>query len=203
MTKIHSDVEFKAALSRLSSQQQRAVGRLFVENVLALSDNPKVGKALGKGDPTELTDEDIAEGFRTAKTAAIESYTLCGRRGRLAQTGQPFCGRRCCGLPDTQRPGDPVQRSRLVDRDERAYGAGLRKRRAGQRHGRIGNPKAVRDSGGVLADRLNVSGAARSGRGNAGGDVLAECCQSLAERLHEGGIVGPCRCFRDVETTRL
>jgi hypothetical protein len=90
MTKIHSDAEFKAALAELSSQQQRAVGRLFVENVLALSDNPKVGKALGTGDPGDLTAEDIAEGFRAAKSAAIESYTLCGHEGDWLKQASHF-----------------------------------------------------------------------------------------------------------------
>ena len=90
MTKIHSDVEFKGALSKLSIQQQRAVGRLFVENVLDLSDNPKVGKALGTGDLASLSDDDITEGFRTAKTAAIESYTLCGHEGDWLKQASHF-----------------------------------------------------------------------------------------------------------------
>ena len=90
MTKIHSDVEFKAALSRLSLQQQRAVGRLFVENVLELSDNPRVAKALGTGNLADLSDADMAEGFRTAKTAAIESYTLCGHEGDWLKQASHF-----------------------------------------------------------------------------------------------------------------
>lgn len=90
MTRIHSDSDFKATLSKLSSQQQRAVGRRFVENVLDLSDNPKVGRALRSGDPAELSDDDIAEGFRVARTAAVESYTLCGHEGDWLKQASHF-----------------------------------------------------------------------------------------------------------------
>jgi hypothetical protein len=79
MTAIHSDAEFKAALSRLPLDQQRRVGNLFVENVIHLSDNPKVKQAISIANKADLSAVDIAEGFKTAKAAAIDSYTLCGR----------------------------------------------------------------------------------------------------------------------------
>lgn len=90
MTRISSDTEFKAALSRLAIPQQRAVGRLFVDSVLNLSDDPRVGKALGSGNAAELSNDDIAAGFRSAKSAAIDSYTLCGHEGDWLKQASHF-----------------------------------------------------------------------------------------------------------------
>lgn len=90
MTTIQSDAEFKTALSRLSTQQQRAVGRLFIQNVIALSDNPRVRKLVDADDLAELPDDDISERFKTAKAAAIESYTLCGHEGDWLKQASHF-----------------------------------------------------------------------------------------------------------------
>jgi hypothetical protein len=79
MTKIQSDAEFRAALAGLSIQQQRAVGRLFIESVIDLSDDPVVRTALEHLDRTGLSASDLAEVFHSAKAAAVGSYTLCGR----------------------------------------------------------------------------------------------------------------------------
>jgi len=79
MATIHSDAAFKAALSRLPVEQQRRVGKLFVENVIDVSDNPKVKQAISIADKSDLSATEIAEGFKIAKAAAIDSYTLCGR----------------------------------------------------------------------------------------------------------------------------
>lgn len=79
MTTIHSDAEFKAGLSGLPVDQQRRVGKLFVENVIDLSDNPKVKQAISIADKFDLSAAETAEGFKMAKAAAIDSYTLCGR----------------------------------------------------------------------------------------------------------------------------
>ncbi len=82
MTTIHSDTEFKAALSQLTLAQQRQLGKRFIEHVIELSDNPSVNGAVTfittNGQPT---DEEIAAGYKAAKTAAIDSYTLCGHEG--------------------------------------------------------------------------------------------------------------------------
>jgi len=75
MTTIHSDAEFKAGLSGLPVDQQRRVGKLFVENVIDLSDNPKVKQAISIADKFDLSAAETAEGFKMAKAAAIDSYT--------------------------------------------------------------------------------------------------------------------------------
>jgi len=76
---IQSDTDFKKALSDLSIEQQRKVGRLFIEHVITLSESPTVKRAITAIDESELSAEDIEEGFRAAKAAAVDSYTYCGQ----------------------------------------------------------------------------------------------------------------------------
>ena len=90
MTKIQSDAEFRAALAGLSVQQQRAVGRLFVESVIALSDDSAVRTAFGHLDSADLSGSDLAEVFHSAKAAAVGSYTLCGREADWKQQAGHF-----------------------------------------------------------------------------------------------------------------
>lgn len=90
MTNIQSDTEFKAALSAMSVTEQRQVGRLFVEHVIGLSDNPAVGKTLMAGDIAGLTDDEIASAYKTTRSAAIESYTLCGHDGDWIKQASHF-----------------------------------------------------------------------------------------------------------------
>lgn len=78
MHQFQSDTEFKAALNDLPLNQQRIVGKRFVESVIDLSDNAKVKSAIGFiGEPDSSADA-LDENFKAAKAAAIESYTLCG-----------------------------------------------------------------------------------------------------------------------------
>lgn len=90
MTSIQSDKEFKAALERLSLPQQRRVGKRFVEGVIALSDNPRIRKAIDIAENAGATSSELAEGYNVAKSAAIESYTLCGREADWLQQACHF-----------------------------------------------------------------------------------------------------------------
>jgi len=90
MPSIHSDTEFKSALSGLPLNQQRSVGKLFVGSVIDLSDSPKVKKAIDAIGDTDLSADDIAENFQTAKSVAIDSYTLCGREADWLKQASHF-----------------------------------------------------------------------------------------------------------------
>lgn len=79
MQQIQSDAELRAALSGMEPAQQRSIAKRFVENVIDLSDNPKVGQALLVIDDPEATEAMLGEPFKAAKSAAIDAYTLCGR----------------------------------------------------------------------------------------------------------------------------
>ena len=104
MATIQSDTEFKSALSSLPLDQQRRVGTLFVESVIDLSDNPKVKKAISTAGGTDVTADEIADGFQAAKSAAIESYTLCGREADWLKQASHFVASAAavCLTPDEQ-----------------------------------------------------------------------------------------------------
>lgn len=90
MTKIQSDAEFKSALSALPVDRQRQLGKLFVEHVIRLSDNPVVGKTLTADDLAGMTEDEIAGAYKTTKSAAIDSYTLCGHEGDWIKQASHF-----------------------------------------------------------------------------------------------------------------
>lgn len=82
MTPIDSDTVFRAALSELPVDQQRQVAKLFVDHVMDLTDSAKVRQAMVFADANMPSVEaDLADGYKAAKAAAIESYTLCGNEG--------------------------------------------------------------------------------------------------------------------------
>ena len=90
MSKIQLDADFKTALSRLSIDQQRKIGALFIESVMDLSTSPGVKQALATASDAEFKAGDIEESYRKAKAAAIESYTLCGHEGNWAAQANHF-----------------------------------------------------------------------------------------------------------------
>ncbi len=109
MTRIHSDTEFKAALSALSLAQQRQVGKRFIDHGIELSDNPRVTKAVtfvaASGLPAAA---EIADGYKAAKAAAIESYTLCGHEGDWRRQASHFvaAAAAACPTPEPQAGSD-------------------------------------------------------------------------------------------------
>ena len=75
---ITNDSEFKAALSNLSRAGQRQIAARFVENVLALCKDAKVKGAVNTAKRTDLTDDELAGAFQSAKKASVDSFTQCG-----------------------------------------------------------------------------------------------------------------------------
>ena len=72
MPSIHSDTEFKSALSGLPLNQQRSVGKLFVDSVINLSDSHKVKKAIDALGATDWSADDIAENFTAVPLTGIK-----------------------------------------------------------------------------------------------------------------------------------
>ena len=105
MTAIHSDAQFRAALAGLSVEQQRRVGKRFLDNISELSDNPKLEKSLALLEGPEVSDQDIADAFRVASTAARDSYTLCGREADWRRQASHFfaaAATACLGATDKE-----------------------------------------------------------------------------------------------------
>ena len=60
-----------------------------MERVIELSDNSAVGRTLAE-DPAGMTEDEIASAFKTTKSAAIDSYTLCGHEGDWMKQASHF-----------------------------------------------------------------------------------------------------------------
>lgn len=76
---ITNDADFRKGLEKLSLPQQRRVGVLFVHNVLKLATDPVIGKVVNIARNAEtVTDDELAQAFKKAKAAALESHTRCG-----------------------------------------------------------------------------------------------------------------------------
>jgi hypothetical protein len=77
---IMNDAEFKAALGRLTPQQQRIAAASFVDSVLALSHDPRVVAAVAAAQRPEVSEVELQMQHHSAKAAAVASYTQCGHQ---------------------------------------------------------------------------------------------------------------------------
>lgn len=75
---IDNDQAFKSALAELPLPRQRQLGARFVENVLDLSDDPRVRQAMELAQRGEVGDTELDAVFKAAKSASVESFTRCG-----------------------------------------------------------------------------------------------------------------------------
>ena len=81
MSTIIDDKQFRTALNELGIAQQRAVGALFVEHVLDLSEDPRVVNALAAARDAELGEEAMNLVRRSIKAASLEAHARCGSDG--------------------------------------------------------------------------------------------------------------------------
>lgn len=88
MSEISNDTEFQQALGKLDLGRQRQVAARFIENVLTLSDDPRVGRAAQAAGDANASPDDLNNAYRAAKGAALEAHARCGADGEWSdQTG--------------------------------------------------------------------------------------------------------------------
>jgi hypothetical protein len=75
---IDNDSDFKAALGDLSRAAQRLVAARFVENVLALSGDPRVKSTINLAKRTDIIEDELAAALQSARAASVDSFTQCG-----------------------------------------------------------------------------------------------------------------------------
>ncbi len=104
MTAISNDTEFKAALASLSLAQQRRVGSLFVDNVMDLADNPRLKNALSVAQKPDTPADEFKDAFRTVKSIAVETYTICGKDADWLRQASHFVAAAgaACLVPEEQ-----------------------------------------------------------------------------------------------------
>jgi hypothetical protein len=79
MATINNDQELRAALNRLTAEQQRLLGSRFAEHVMHLSRDERVNRAIATGLREQITPGEQEDAFKAAKAYAIKTYTDCGK----------------------------------------------------------------------------------------------------------------------------
>ncbi len=103
---INNDNEFKSALSDLPRAGQRQVAARFAENVLALSKDARVKNAIGTAKRTDITEDELAAAFASAKKASVDSFTQCGTECDWSSQAGHFVARAALACVQPAQPGD-------------------------------------------------------------------------------------------------
>jgi hypothetical protein len=107
MTTISNDREFRAALDRLDTMQQRQVAARFVRNVLPLCTDERIARVMDVADDDQASAAQLAEALKTAKAATIECHARCGAEGDWEAQAGYFVARAAIAAltPPGQLPG--------------------------------------------------------------------------------------------------
>jgi len=75
---ITDDAGLKSAFKELNPIQHRIVGALFVQNVLPLTNDERVKRAIEKAQDPLTENDELSDMFSSIKRAMIDSSTRCG-----------------------------------------------------------------------------------------------------------------------------
>jgi len=75
---ISNDNEFKTALGKLAGVRQRQIAARFAESVLALCTDHRLKAAIDSAKRADVTKDELAAAFQSAKAVSVDSYTQCG-----------------------------------------------------------------------------------------------------------------------------
>lgn len=93
MSEISNDTQMRETLDGLEPGRQRAIAALFVQNVLSLSNDVRVERALKAAAEAEHGEPDLNAAFRAAKAAALEAHARCGADGEWNDQAGYFVAR--------------------------------------------------------------------------------------------------------------
>ncbi|QGU31594.1 hypothetical protein [Thermochromatium tepidum] len=79
MATIDNDQDLRAALNRLNPDQQRQLGCRFAHQVMNLSRDERVKRAIHTGLMDGVSLAELEDAFRVAHAYAVKSYTDCGK----------------------------------------------------------------------------------------------------------------------------
>jgi hypothetical protein len=79
MATIDKDQDLRAALNRLNSDQQRQLGCRFAQQVMNLSRDERVKRAIHTGLMDRISPGELEDAFRVARAYAVKTYTDCGK----------------------------------------------------------------------------------------------------------------------------
>lgn len=111
MATIHSDRDLKLVLERLSPEQQRRIGGMFIESAFDLCDDPRVRRAVEVAMEPASSREEREDAFHVAKSYTVHSYTECGRDTDWSKQAAHFIGVAAACLLSDEESGDDRNRA--------------------------------------------------------------------------------------------
>lgn len=111
MSQISNDTEFKQALQNLDATQNRMVAALFIEHVMALSNDDRIQRAVKVAVNSSVSDGEISDALKLAKAAIMDSSTRCGAEGNWTEQAGYFVARAAVAAltpPAQSRSGGPA-----------------------------------------------------------------------------------------------
>lgn len=104
MAEIHNDHQLRDALDALDSAGQRMLGARFARNVMRLSRDERVNRAIETGMRADCTAGEMEDAYRSARSYATKTYTDCGKDTNwLAQADHFVAAAAAAALtPDSQ-----------------------------------------------------------------------------------------------------
>ncbi len=122
MTQIENDQELRQALDSIPLDDQRTVGGLMVRNVLKLTKDARIMRAVEIATKPDRDDAALEGAYREARAFSVNSYTACGRDADWLAQAEHFvaAAATACLLPEDQ----------LSDADNPAWRAAMQARMA-------------------------------------------------------------------------
>jgi len=119
MSDISNDADFRRVLQGLGSLQQRQVAARFVEHVLALSGDDRLGRVIKTIADKDASEDELASALKSAKAATFDSHARCGAEGHWSEQAGYFAARAAvaAGTPPAQsRLGGPAWQAAMSAR---------------------------------------------------------------------------------------
>lgn len=116
MSHITNDAELKQALHDLDATQQRKVAAMFIEHVLALSDDERIKRVVKVAADEGASQNEVSDALKTARAAILDSSTRCGAEGNWTDQAGYFVARAAVAAltPQAQaKSGNPAWQAAL------------------------------------------------------------------------------------------
>jgi len=111
MSYISNDENFKHSLQELDPLQQRKLAAIFVEHVLHLSGDERLGRVIKTVADTRASEDELTAALKSARAATFDSHARCGAEGHWSDQAGYFVARAAvaAATPQSQsRSGGPA-----------------------------------------------------------------------------------------------
>lgn len=90
MSDISNDQDLRSALEKLSLADQRLLGARFAASVSKLAKNPRLMKLAGISLQPDISESELEESYKAAKSITVQTYTSCGKDTDWAAQAEHF-----------------------------------------------------------------------------------------------------------------